>query len=162
MNSFYYIINQIILTHISEAGGSGIVDTHSCHTFMYYVRQTPGYWPLRIFPEIPQESIVSIQEFPLPFNAQVFFETPPSRSDFFTRYIEQGIHPAMIEEAYRSPMPLSDEELEAFFQEARAYKETLCNSDRPYPFQIDGIMYEDVAEFKAAKAYFYYEASQYI
>ena len=91
------------------------------------------------------------------------FEEPSNtpHSDFITHYIEQGIHPVIVEYAYSSPIGFSDAEFDAFYKYARAYSESLNFTEQIYPFQHDSIIYHDLMEFKATEAYFYYTASQY-
>jgi len=75
--------------------------------------------------------------------------------------MEQGIHPLIVEAAYCSIVPPSVSELDGFYNALLTYRKTIDFTDKPYPFQVDGIFYPDPAEFKVIKAAFYYHASQY-
>jgi len=156
---------EFIGTTLTHLFSSPLVDplhfVNSPTGFMISVRQYPGYW------QSIAHTLLSVQ-FPTAVdmvfnnvNYSAFFEKSPiSDPNFLIRYLEMGIDPSISEGAYKSPM-ISEVELDAFFKELTAHR-AIYEPVKPLPLQVDGIIYQDRAEFQVAKAYFYYEASQYV
>jgi len=169
MNTFNYIILNLINNVPKEIDLCNFAGSQT--GFMFYVRQYPGYWQSMAHIFLPAISD-SIPMTKLPIQSAVetvfnnvdysaFFEKSPiSDPNFFLRYLEMGIDPSIVQDAYKTPM-ISEVELDAFFNELTAQRVNY-EPVKPLPLQVDGIIYRDRAEFEVAKAYFYYEASQYV
>jgi len=131
------------------------------------MHQYPGYWSAIfsiLYPD-PNYLIFSpdpnISNAVIRYDFETFFKEPTSRSSFKIRFMEQGIHPALIEAAYCSMSPPSERDMDTFFEVLRIHSKNIDFTKKPYPFQVDGIFYPDPAEFKVIKTAFYYHASQY-
>jgi len=169
MNAFNYIILNLINNVPKEIDLCNFAGSQT--GFMFYVRQYPGYWQsiAHIFLPAISDSI-SMAKLPIQSAVETVFnnvdysaffkKSPISDPNFFIRYLEMGIDPSIVQDAYKTPM-ISEVELDAFFKELTAQRANY-EPVKPLPLQVDGIIYRDRAEFEVAKAYFYYEASQYV